>query len=53
MLLRHDDHDEGLDPRRRQPAEATVRNHLASAIGTTGARTRAEAARTADERGWL
>lgn len=31
----------------------TVRNHLSSAIGKTGARTRAEAARTAEDRGWL
>jgi two-component system response regulator DesR len=34
-------------------AEGTVRNHLSSAIGKTGARTRAEAVRLADERGWL
>jgi two-component system, NarL family, response regulator DesR len=34
-------------------SEGTVRNHLSSAIGKTGARTRAEAARIADERGWL
>lgn len=33
--------------------DGTVRNHLSSAIGKTGARTRAEAARLADERGWL
>ena len=31
----------------------TVRNHLSSAIAKTGARTRAEAARIATERGWL
>ena len=31
----------------------TVRNHLSSAIGKTGTRTRAEAARVAEERGWL
>lgn len=31
----------------------TVRNHLSSAIGKTGAATRAEAARVAEERGWL
>jgi two-component system response regulator DesR len=30
-----------------------VRNYLSSAIGKTGARTRAEAARMADQRGWL
>ena len=34
-------------------SEGTVRNHLTSAIGKTGARTRAEAARLAEERGWL
>ncbi|GGJ91136.1 DNA-binding response regulator [Pilimelia anulata] len=31
----------------------TVRNHLSSAMGKTGARTRAEAVRLAEERGWL
>jgi len=31
----------------------TVRNHLSAAIGKTGATTRGEAARTAEERGWL
>jgi two-component system response regulator DesR len=31
----------------------TVRNYLSSAIGKTGTSTRAEAARTAEERGWL
>jgi len=31
----------------------TVRNYLSSAIGKTGTTTRAEAARTAEERGWL
>ncbi|MGI5131847.1 response regulator [Pseudonocardia sp. CA-107938] len=34
-------------------SEGTVRNHLSNAIGKTGARTRAEAVRLADERGWL
>jgi two-component system, NarL family, response regulator DesR len=34
-------------------AEGTVRNHLSAAIGKTGARTRAEAVRLADEQGWL
>ena len=34
-------------------SEGTVRNHLSSAIGKTGARTRAEAARLAEDRGWL
>jgi two-component system response regulator DesR len=31
----------------------TVRNHLSSAIGKTGTRTRAEAAKLAEDRGWL
>ncbi|GAA4709750.1 response regulator transcription factor [Phytohabitans rumicis] len=34
-------------------SEGTVRNHLSSAIGKTGARTRAEAVRLADQGGWL
>jgi two-component system response regulator DesR len=34
-------------------SEGTVRNHLSAAIGKTGARTRAEAVRIADEHGWL
>lgn len=34
-------------------SEGTVRNHLSSAIGKTGARTRADAVRIADEQGWL
>ncbi len=34
-------------------SEGTVRNHLSSAIGKTGARTRGEAARIATENGWL
>ena len=34
-------------------SEGTVRNHLSSAIGKVGARTRAEAIRLAEERGWL
>jgi two-component system, NarL family, response regulator DesR len=34
-------------------SEGTVRNHLSAAIGKTGARNRAEAVRTAEERGWL
>lgn len=34
-------------------SEGTVRNHLSSAIGKTGARTRAEAVRIAEENGWL
>jgi two-component system response regulator DesR len=34
-------------------SEGTVRNHLSAAIGKTGARTRAEAVRLADEGGWL
>ena len=31
----------------------TVRNHVSSAIGKTGARTRAEAVRLAEANGWL
>ncbi|WP_229051242.1 response regulator transcription factor [Aeromicrobium sp. Leaf350] len=34
-------------------SEGTVRNHLSSSIGKTGARTRAEAVRVAVENGWL
>jgi two-component system response regulator DesR len=34
-------------------AEGTVRNHLSAAIGKTGARTRAEAVRLAEQHGWL
>jgi two-component system response regulator DesR len=30
-----------------------VRNHLSAAIGKTGARTRAEAVKLAEDRGWL
>ncbi|MDQ1290141.1 MAG: two-component system, NarL family, response regulator DesR [Actinomycetota bacterium] len=33
--------------------EGTIRNHLSSAIGKTAARTRAEAFRIAEGRGWL
>jgi two-component system, NarL family, response regulator DesR len=39
--------------RRLHLSEGTVRNHLSSAIGKTDTRTRAEAVRVADERGWL
>lgn len=34
-------------------SEGTVRNYLSAAMGKTGARTRAEAARLAQENGWL
>ena len=34
-------------------SEGTVRNYLSAAIGKTGARTRAEAVRVAQENGWL
>jgi two-component system response regulator DesR len=34
-------------------SEGTVRNHLSAAIRKTGARTRMEALRVADEKGWL
>ncbi|MGP3915428.1 response regulator transcription factor [Nonomuraea sp. 10N515B] len=39
--------------RRLHLSEGTVRNHLSSAMGKTGARTRAEAVRLATEKGWL
>ena len=34
-------------------SEGTVRNHLSAAIQKVGARNRAEAARLAEEKGWL
>lgn len=34
-------------------SQGTVRNHLSAAIGKTGGATRAEAARIAQDRGWL
>ena len=34
-------------------SEGTVRNHLSTAIGKTGAGNRAEAVRIADDNGWL
>ncbi len=34
-------------------SEGTIRNHLSAAIGKTGAQTRAEAVRIADDNGWL
>lgn len=34
-------------------SEGTVRNHLSAAMGKTGGRTRAEAARIAEDCGWL
>jgi two-component system, NarL family, response regulator DesR len=34
-------------------SQGTVRNHLSSAIGKTGARTRAAAVRVAEENGWI
>lgn len=39
--------------RRAHLSAGTVRNHLSSAIGKTGGVTRGEAARIADESGWL
>lgn len=39
--------------RRLHLSTGTVRNHLFAAIGKTGARTRAEAVRIAEEHGWL
>jgi len=34
-------------------SEGTVRNHLSAAIRKTGARSRLEALRTAEDKGWL
>ncbi|MCP2244313.1 regulatory protein, luxR family [Lentzea aerocolonigenes] len=34
-------------------SEGTIRNHLSAAIGKTGARTRAEAVKVAEDSGWL
>ena len=42
-----------LIARRVHLSPGTVRNYLSSAIGKTGASTRSEAARIAQERGWL
>jgi two-component system response regulator DesR len=39
--------------RRLYLSEGTVRNHLSSVIGKTGARTRADALRIATEHGWI
>ena len=39
--------------RRLYLSEGTVRNHLSSVIGKTGARTRSDALRIATERGWV
>ena len=39
--------------RRLYLSEGTIRNHLSAVIGKTGARTRADAARVATERGWI
>jgi two-component system response regulator DesR len=36
-----------------RPAGGTVRNYLSSAMRKLDARTRAEAVRTAEEKGWL
>ena len=45
--------DEVVDAARVHLSEGTVRNHLSAAIGKTGATTRSEAARIAQDRGWL
>ena len=39
--------------RRLYLSDGTVRNHLSSVIGKTGARTRSDALRIATERGWI
>ncbi|MEC3952758.1 response regulator transcription factor [Nocardia sp. CDC153] len=43
----------GAIAKRLHLSEGTVRNHLSSAIGKTGTRTRAEAVRAAERQGWL
>ncbi|MEV6099586.1 response regulator transcription factor [Nocardia sp. NPDC051981] len=43
----------GAIARQLHLSEGTVRNHLSSAIGKTGTRTRAEAVRAAERLGWL
>ncbi|MTE12398.1 response regulator transcription factor [Nocardia aurantiaca] len=43
----------GAIARRLHLSEGTVRNHLSSAIGKTGTRTRAEAVKAAERLGWL
>ncbi|MFE3195208.1 response regulator [Nocardia sp. NPDC059240] len=43
----------GAIAKRLHLSEGTVRNHLSSAIGKTGTRTRAEAVRAAERLGWL
>lgn len=43
----------GVIAARLHLSEGTVRNHLSAAIGKTGTKTRAEAIRTAEHRGWL
>lgn len=54
-LLRHALGGATVDTIARQVhlSPGTVRNHLSAAIGKTGAATRSEAARIAQERGWL
>ncbi len=53
LLAYRDDGTAGEVAGRLHLSEGTVRNHLSSAIGKTGARNAAEAVRLAAENGWL
>jgi two-component system, NarL family, response regulator DesR len=53
LLALRDDGTAGEVARRLHLSEGTVRNHLSSAIGKTGARNAGEAVRIAAENGWL
>jgi two-component system response regulator DesR len=53
LLALRDDGTAAAVARRLHLSEGTVRNHLSSAIGKTGARNAGEAVRIAAESGWL
>ncbi len=53
LLLAIDGSPVAVIAARAQLSVGTVRNHLSSAIGKTGASTRAEAARLAQSNGWI
>ena len=53
LLLALDGSPAAVIAARAHLSVGTVRNHLSAAIGKTGAATRSEAARIAQERGWL
>jgi two-component system response regulator DesR len=53
LLALRDDGTAGQVARRLHLSEGTVRNHLSSAIGKTGARNASEAVRIAADNGWL